>query len=81
MDPQNRILVWCDIVVPSPAPLQLQRSTGGQAPLQLRHNMRLEARGVPIEVKAGQFVPDNGRCQYMSRLSRYRAENAHHWGQ
>src|SRR5215510_14328420 len=65
MDSQNRIFVWRDIIVSSPAPLQLQRSTGGQAPLQLRHNMRLEARGVPIKVKAGWLIPDDGGRQEM----------------
>src|SRR5207247_11134793 len=63
MAPQNRIFVWRDVIVPGPSPLQLQRGTGWQAPLQLRHNMRLEACGVPIKVKAGRLVPDNGRCQ------------------
>src|SRR5262245_12460194 len=63
MDPQNGILVGRDIVVPSPAPLQLERGTGGQAPLQLWHNVILETRSVPIKVKAGWLVSDNGGRQ------------------
>ena len=68
MDPQNGILVGRDIIVPSPAPLQLERDTGGQAPLQLWHNVMLETRSVPIKVKAGRLVSDNGGRQEVIRL-------------
>src|SRR5438132_5534578 len=63
MDPQNWILVWRDIVVSSPSPLQLQRGTGGQAALELRHDMPLETRGIPIKVEPGWLIADNGSRQ------------------
>src|SRR5262249_47297843 len=61
MGPQNWIFVWRDVIVSRPPPLQVQRGTGGQRPLQLRYDTRLEVGGVPIEVEAGWLVTHNAR--------------------